>query len=367
MIRFSWIASVLVLAVLTGCATTGPSASLRQVADQVEAARAAAGKKDFSKIPPLAASVPTLNSVIAANSDGSLAAATHYYRAEIASLTNSQNFRAGLPADPALTQEAVTEYGKTLLYGQNMPEWKIYLPDVAYRRGTAANTGGLFDLALESFRLCAAAGHGGCMNALAVLLLRGTPSNQNVTESFHAFRAAAATGIIATCAGSFSAEDVALFIHFKVVSEPAGNEFDWVNQARNLASAAQQRTGFIDPCHGASIGLDEFQMRADEGDRQPAILEAVIRDSPDAPDRIIAEYMLGRLDEAALQTRLSGEELSPSNTCDVEFSLLWNDSRLGQKTAAQKHYSALLKSPPLGCPKQVLFARKLGFTPESGS
>jgi TPR repeat protein len=250
MTRLSTIASAFAFAALAGCATTGPSGSLRQVADQVEAARTASGNKDFSKIPPLAASVPTLDAIIAAKSDESLTAAAHYYRGEIASLTNQQNFRERHAFDPALAQEAVTEYGDTLIYGRNMPEWRIYLPDVAYRRGSAAYVGGFFDAALESYRLCAAAGHGGCMNSVAVILMRGTPNDQNLTEAFNAFRAAVTTGSTATCAGSFSAESAALFIHFKVVNAPAGDEYDWVNQARHLANAAQQQTGFSDPCHG---------------------------------------------------------------------------------------------------------------------
>jgi hypothetical protein len=115
MTRLSRIASAFAFAALAGCATTGPSGSLRQVADQVEAARTASGNKDFSKIPPLAASVPTLDAIIAAKSDESLTAAAHYYRGEIASLTNQQNFRERHAFDPALAQEAVTEYGDTLI------------------------------------------------------------------------------------------------------------------------------------------------------------------------------------------------------------------------------------------------------------
>jgi hypothetical protein len=363
------IALAATLTMPAACAT-GPNspsgeraATVTRAVDQLHAAQADAGKGDSSKLAQLAALLPALQAVIDTDPNDDASTAAYYYRGEIAFAINSDRYRQGSPLDPQMTAVAWDGFGKVYTGQRVAPAWHVDYGNAAFRMGNTAYIAGDYDAARHSFEICAELGHAGCINSLADLLLRGSPpGDSDLAASFQLFRSTAATGTSGTCAGSFSAGTVAEFIHFKVTPEATGNALDRLTQARDLAKQAETIVGHRNACHAPINDIWEYLMRADDGEVKPAILEAVMLNADEPMDRALAEHLLGRIDETELARRLESPQLAPSQRCDIEFALLWNASRLGDRNSARRHFAALAALPPLTCLQERVFARNLGYS-----
>ena len=364
-------AAAFMLAALAACATgmkppsSDRAATVTYVMNAVQSVHAAAGQGDHSKTAQLAQLLPTVKAVIAANPDDIISLAASDYQGEIAVALNGERTRQGLPLDPQLTADAMAGFGKVVGAKQDAPQWQVTYGNAAYRMGSAAYLAGDYDTARRTFQTCATElRHPGCVNSLADILLKGSPpSGEDLATALRLFKDTATTGINGTCAGSFSAGTVAAFIHFKVTPTATGNALGWLAAARALAQQAKAMTGGNTDCHAPIVDVDEYLMRADDGDLRPALLEGVARDAKRSSDRALAEYLIGRIDETELARRLEEPRLLPYERCDIEFSLLWNANRVGDQGTARRHFAALQALPPLTCLQERVFSRTMGYLP----
>ena len=298
------------MAILSGCtskpevpaATSGRASELQPIVDRFELAQAAIRTYKQPDRLALRNDIGKLDAIIDAKPNDSVAAAAHFYAARIADLVNSEILWTGGAPDAQLAQLAITYYGAAIAYGNDVPEWNMPRLDVEYLAGASAyNYSKSPSMAANYWRICATADHAGCMNSLAVLLTKGEPGiSQDFNEAFALHKKTVDTGIKFQCAGIYSAEDAASFVHFHLVTGRKGEEFDWLDKAHALNDMLAAREGRQDTC-GAEFMLTEFMMRADDGEQRSDLLKSVLENSPNPTERSIAEYLLGTLDEASLE------------------------------------------------------------------
>jgi hypothetical protein len=360
-------AGIVAIATLCGCAAppAPPSVSrapLQHLVDQIEINQAAIRDGESFDVSTLSDIILKLQAIIDSQPDRETIAAAQFYIGRAADTINYSNLRTGAPIDADLARRAISAYGATIAFGRNIPAWDISILDAEYFAGGSAWRAKNHDAAGEYWRLCATAGHGGCMLALAVNMARdASPASPKLAEAVDLFKAAAHASENYRCAALDADEALAYLIHFHLTKAASGEELTWLKQGRDVWRQLQTNAERDDPCSGASIGIDEFMMRADSGDRQTALLEAARQGSAAPIVRAIAEYLEGALDKPSLRAKLSVSANTPSRRCEVHFFELWNDVQAGRTAAAREDYALMLKLGAENCSLMLLYAKQLGL------
>jgi len=303
--------------------------------------------------------IEALHKIQATNTDASTGIALTYYIAELEwVVTADSGFGNGTP-DRTLGQDALKNFDSVIAYGHDMPEWNIVLSSANYLAGStaAAMDGMSSSLALRYWTVCAAQGHPGCINNVAFELGKPlTASDDDIRHILDLHAKVVATGTYAMCAGQFSAVSEAKLIHFTGVGRPGDDDIGLLDKAQTFYGQLKDRLHTADPCGGGRIGIDQYMMRLDRGERRPELLEDVEQHESSALWLRVASYLKGTTDEAGLAKAIAASQ--GFETCELHFYAAWKARQEGKKDAAQAHYDAMLKIDPGHCSPERMEMRR---------
>jgi len=332
---------------------------LQQIVDNIEIAEASLTRQPYIDTASLSTAIDRLDTI--ASERDAFVLPAHYYIARAADTVNDNFRKTGGAIDRSLADKAIQGYAAVIANGKDISEWNIRVSNAEYYAGNdALNDLNAPELAENYYKLCVQAGHAGCMNALAYLLLiKADALVENRHLAFDLLKRAVDTGTNYRCAGFLSAVTLAYLAHFRLVARPAGEEFDWLGQAQDLRRQLGQKEGNPDPCNAASMQLDEYMMRADSGDRRPDLLKATIADSSVPATRGIAEYVAGSLDAVGMEAKLALGGFSARRRCQARFYELWKAVQSGSFAQASKSYKKMSAFNPRDCGIELVVAERL--------
>lgn len=352
-----------------GAIAAPPAASDHQPADPVYAIRAAkqlrdqwlsslGGKGRSHDMSVFYGQLEVLKKIQASNTDPQLGIPLAYNIASIERIIVVDAMILGQKTDQVVGQDALKNFETVLANGRDMPEWGIIISDVNYDAGTTAlSIDGQYDRAIRYWAVCSAQGHPGCMNNLAFELgKKADPTDDEIKQMIDLHAGVVATGTSVQCAGLFSAVSEAKLIHFTGIGHAGDTDIGLLDKAQMFYRQLKDTNHGSDPCSGARIGIDQYMMRLDEGQRQPDLLKDVERQSAALASRNIAGYLLGALDDAGLAEAIAATDAI--GTCQLHFYAAWKAKQDGKIDVAREHYQAMLKLKPDKCTPEPLLLRR---------
>jgi len=316
------------------------------------------GNHTLSDVSAMRGEIDILKKALAATGDEHTGIALAFYTAQIEAALTANMKLSGTTIDRAMGEDALRNFDIVLAYKGDMSEWPINLIDAGYSAGSVSwSMDGTSDRTLRYWNNCAEQGHPGCINNVAFeLTKRPAASDSDIRHALDLHATVVDTGNRARCAGQFSAVTMAQLIHFTGIERPGSDEIALLDNAQSLYQNLKSTTGAKDPCGGARIGLDEYMMRLDRGDRQESYLNSVLEQSSSPLWRRIAGYMQDRVSDAELTQTIAGAD--PQDACIYHFYAAWRATQRHQLRIAREHYNAMAGLDVQDCGPNTLMMQR---------
>ncbi len=356
----------LILLVVSGCATWKQHPSTGEVQSAISNAAQVIdawnnqtnSHHNTADIAAMRGQLDILKATQKANQDQRAGIALAYY---IGSVENSLTVEAkifGGPLDRAMQEDALDNFDSVLAYGQDLAEWHVRLMDTNYLAGSVSwALDGVSERTLRYWNACADQGHPGCINNIAFELTKSpSASNDDIRRALDMHAKVVKTGNAARCAGEFSAVTMALLIHFTGVEHPGDDDIALLDTAQSLYRSYKIASGTPDPCSGGRIGLYEYMVRLDRGDRQKSYLDNVLEQSASPYSRRIADFLLNKVSDAELNQAIAGA--TAQDACGYHFFAAWKAKQKNDLRTAQEHYTAMIKLNAEECGPDTLMMQR---------
>ena len=282
----------------------------------------------------------------------------HYHLAMAEDAVNKISKRSHTVIDLPLAQDANAHYKTVIGYGKDIPQWSVNIANVLYWAGSNASIYlNSESLASQYWHVCASLGHAGCMNNVAAeLWLRPDATRQDLEEAYSLFEKISHTGMQAHCAALYSAMDDAYMAHFHQVARPKGEEFKMLQIARDNFDALQKADKTNDPCSASDLFIEEYLMRADQGEYRPDLIDKFLGISQTPAGRELARYVRGDTKDPETVARLSE---GGQTSCGVDVSILWKAIQSRQKRIAQQYFAKIEQLGREKCEVNYDYAQQL--------
>jgi hypothetical protein len=315
---------------------------------------------------PLYKALDLLRGSLSTNEDYRIGIATSFYIGAVESRIVLELQYSGAKVDQALAQDALRNFDKVLVHNQEIPEWRVFTIDANYLAGnTAYVIDGGSEIAVRYWNKCAAMGHPGCINNVAhELLKKPTLTDDGIRHVLDLHASVVNTGNHNRCAGQYSALTMAKLIHFTGIKRPGDDDVALVDTAQTLFRQYKETVRTSDPCGSERIGLDQFMMRVDRGERHEAFLDEVEQNSRSPLWRQIAGYLHGRTSDSELLKNFAAGDAG--EICQIHFYAAWKAMQDGKGEAARGHCQAMLRLPADDCVEESLMMRRDLKLPASG-
>ncbi len=339
-----------------------PAVALLQAVNHVRAISAKIDAGDTGSASDLRRDVDTFTVLIDSKllSPAGLGIA-HYYRAEALDQQNFVNTKNGQPPDAGSARLALADFDYVIDKKFEQPPVGIFLSNAEYRAGQVAQNS-LHDSAkaYAYWKSCAEREHAGCMNIMADAKLTGADGAQDIGQALEYHSMVYKTGIKYTCAGAFSALEIAEIVYFTGVKRSDDDPTLWLNRAYALLDelAEKHRQQY---CNRSEFQVVEFLMDLGQGNRRQDILNSASEHAEDPFVRAVTQFIAGSIDDSAFQTRLAPIS-SEYDRCHAHFYAMWHSAIVGSRKLAEEHWKSMSQIGPNFCGPELVFAKKFGFS-----
>lgn len=314
----------LVAALLPLAASAQSLGDIQQAATTISNMHVDVGRGDMRQV-DVAPSMKVLDAAIEKRgiTPGGMAT-VHYYRAIGAMVTNQVRRSAGQPVDPKLSAQALADLEAVLAFGRDLPDASVSMANAAYYAGAISRIDNQDDRrAYGYWQRCASLGHAGCQGIMARAYVGGSegiaPDLQRaVSEHMKVFK----TGTAYTCAGVQSGLEMSRIAYFGGVRADNADEREWIRRTYTLQGSVADEKQNRNACEPARIAVSEYLMLLGAGQSRPELLRNAASRAGSSDQKLIAEYLLGRVGEDSYRRAIS---MSPDKerACEMHFAALW--------------------------------------------
>jgi hypothetical protein len=280
-----------------------------------------------------------------------------YYIARIEGTLALYPQEAGGTIDHAMADDALRNFDTVLAYKHDLPEWYVRLVEANYAAGSVSwAIDGTSERTLRYWNDCAQQGHPGCINNIAFeLTKKSSASDGDIRRALDLHATVVRSGNTARCAAQFSAVTMALLIHLTGVQRPGEDQVALLDKAQNLYQTYKNATRTQDPCGGGRIGLYEFMIRLDRGERQDAYLNDVLQQSASPFWRMLAGYLQDKVSDTELNKAIAAD---PEGACSYHFLAAWRAVQKHEQKVARTHYAAMIELTVEDCGPSTLMMQR---------
>ena len=247
-----------------------------------------------------------------------------FYRARAIALISDHKKLSGKSVDQTQVSIALSDLDYVLSNDEgSVFENAGYLAGlIAYHHATDPKRAGAY------ITQCAIKGHAGCMNVAADGHFSGWFGlEQDYQAAIDYHTAVFDTGAKYTCAGSFSARELAMMAYFLPQYEYRYSWSEWLEQAANLQNQAAQTTGFRHICGPAYFDMVSYLLMLHGERHETDLLEGIAANPSDYVLRNMALYFLERQDRSNLDRILSDfDGKSPIMSCRYRLMVIMREN-----------------------------------------
>jgi hypothetical protein len=339
------------------------ASDMQSAVDAVDAAIEKVRQDDPAAVDELRNGEAALSSLIDAGGLNDLGrSVAYYYRAKARQYLNSAREMKDDKPDMSLAREALADFDRVIAAGIDDEGWGVDVSDALYSAGSIAyNQMKSTPMAYDYWLRCAKRDYVPCLNIMANARLTGKGGQKiDVREALKYHEKVFDSGTDYTCAGSFSAFSIAKINYFLGVRRPGDDEIVWLDKAAALADKVMASSKGRTTCGRDSHRIFKFLMLLSRGQRRDDILQPDFEQAKGRYDRTVAEFLTGKLNEAAY--RKWANSLSDADSrCEFHFFGLWHAEIAKNKTLAREYHRLLLEDGREACADELGYAKKYGL------